>query len=91
VEPDETVTQVNSSALKGFRDFSSVEVQCSGLGAAGSLGSLSVPSWAASAPEVEQQPAPLGEAPWRTFREGLNGVMTGPPPEPGGRHRRDDG
>lgn len=89
MEPDETATQVNSPTLKGFRDFSSVEVQCSGLGAAGSLGSLSVPSWAASDPEVEP-PAPVGEAPWRTFQEGLNGVMTGPRPEPGGRHRRDE-
>jgi hypothetical protein len=90
VESDETTQQVKSPALTGFRDFSSVEVQCSGLGAAGSLGSLSVPSWAASAPEVERPPAPVEEAPWRTFQEGLNGVMTGPPPEPGGRHRRDD-
>lgn len=88
MEPDETATQVNSSALTGFRDFSSVEVQCSGFGAAGSLGSLSVPSWAVSAPEVEP-PTLVGEPPWRTFQEGLNGVMTGPRPEPGGRHRRD--
>jgi hypothetical protein len=82
VEPDETATQLNSSALKRFRDFSSVEVQCSGFGAAGSLGSLSVPSWAVSAPEVESAP-PVGEVRWRTFQKGLNEVMTGHGAEPG--------
>jgi PPE-SVP subfamily C-terminal region len=88
VEPGETAKQVDFQALTGFRDFSSIEVQCSELGAAGSLGSLSVPSWAASTPDVEPA-APAPEAPWRTFGEGLNEAMTGQRPEPGGRHRRD--
>lgn len=75
--------QVNPSVLVGFHDFSSVQVACDGLGAASSVGSLSVPpSWPVAGPGTEPAPVDTVEVvaaapPGRTFHEGLMGMMGG--------------
>lgn len=73
--------------LKAFRDFSSVRVECTALGASASLGSLSVPSaWPTSTARAADTPtAAAGRPPGLTYREGLMDVMTGRgdvPPRP---------
>ena len=73
--------------LKSFRDFSSVHVECTTLGASASLGSLSVPSaWPTSTAKAADTPtAATGKPPGLTYQEGLMGVVTGrgaAPPRP---------
>ncbi len=73
--------------LKSFRDFSSVRVECTALGASASLGSLSVPSaWPTSTGKAADPPtAAAGKPPGLTYQEGLMGVVTGRgavPPQP---------
>jgi hypothetical protein len=76
VEPQSVA---NPPALKSFRDFSSVRVECEILGGSAALGSLSVPSaWPTSAakPGYATNDA-AGKPPGLTYQEGLMGVMTG--------------
>ncbi|OBA63600.1 hypothetical protein A5647_04630 [Mycobacterium sp. 1100029.7] len=69
--------------LKSFRDFSSVRVECTELGASASLGSLSVPSaWPTSAAKPEPTPNSGSKPPGLTYQDGLMGVMTGHPAAP---------
>lgn len=65
--------------VKSFRDFSSVRVECTTLGASRSLGSLSVPpAWPKATPKSEIPPPPTkGKPPGLTYQDGLMGVMTG--------------
>jgi hypothetical protein len=65
--------------LASFRDFSSVRVECTALGASASLGSFSVPSaWPTSiAKAAVTTIAAAGKPPGLTYRQGLMGVVTG--------------
>jgi hypothetical protein len=67
----------NPPVLKAFRDFSSVRVECTALGASASLGSFSVPSaWPTSIAKADIPTATAGP-PGLTYREGLMGAMAG--------------
>jgi PPE-SVP subfamily C-terminal region len=78
VEHVETQSGATPPAVKSFRDFSSVQVACTGLGTSPSLGSLSVPpAWPAATPKPEYTPAVAGKPPGLTYQDGLMGVMTG--------------
>ncbi|GBG38276.1 hypothetical protein [Mycobacterium montefiorense] len=69
----------NPPAVKAFRDFSSVSVQCTTLGASASLGSLSVPAaWPTSTAKATDAPtAATDKPPGLTYQDGLMGVVTG--------------
>lgn len=69
--------------LPSFHDFSSVSVECVGLGASASLGSLAVPSGWPTA-NTATQPVPSADEAmrtsrpqWLTYQDSLMGVMTG--------------
>ena len=91
MESDETSDPVKPRPLRSFGDFSSVRVSCAGVGAAASLGSLSVPpGWPMANQETEPVlpslpatdvntafPVAAGRPPGLTFREALMGMVTG--------------
>jgi hypothetical protein len=78
VERVEPQSVENRPTPKSFRDFSSVEVECTALGASASLGSLSVPSaWPTATRTVDYTPAVAGKPPGLTYQERLMDVMTG--------------
>ncbi|WAC89624.1 PPE family protein, SVP subgroup [Mycobacterium sp. Aquia_213] len=72
-------TGTTPPTVKSFRDFSSVRVECTELGASRALGSLSVPpAWPKATPKSEiPPPAVKGKPPGLTYQDGLMGVMTG--------------
>jgi hypothetical protein len=81
VERAESDSGQRRPVFKSFRDFSSVRVECTELGASASLGSLSVPSaWPTSTAKPEPPPnAGATRPPGLTYQDGLMGVLTGRP------------
>ena len=79
MEGAETQSGTTRPVVKSFRDFSSVRVECTALGASPALGSLSVPpAWPKAAPKPNDPPATdKAKPPGLTYQDGLMGVMTG--------------